>query len=241
MASAALSPATRQSLATFVDDLRRIFGARLLSVSVYSAGRSSGDDTHTLVLVDRLTFDDLAACVPQARQWRARGIAVPLLLEDHEFRRTLDVFPLEYGEILAHHMVIEGVNPFTGLAIREDDRRRACELQAKSHLIHLREGYLESGGDPRAIARLIAASADRFRQLLENLVILVRRSDAAHEHHDVAAEAEASLGVPAELTREVLAAGAAGGPSTLADATALLQRYVDAVDRIWGFVDEWRR
>jgi hypothetical protein len=241
MASASLPAATRQSLASFVADLRRIFGVRLLSVSVYDTGRASDDETRTIVLVDRLTFDDLAACAPLARQWRSGGLAVPLLLEEHEFRRTLDVFPLEYGEILAHHTIIEGMDPFAGLTVGAADRRRACELHAKSHLIHLREGYLESAGDPRTVARLIAASADRFRQLLENLVLLVEGQGTAHDQHDLPEAADALLGVPADLTREVLAAGSSDGPSSIADPTAILERYVAAVDRIWEFVDEWRR
>ena len=240
MASTTLNLETRQALALFTADLRRVFGNRLLSICAYGLQHNPDGDTRTIVLVDRLTFDDLAACVPLARRWDALGLAVPLLLEEHEFIRTLDVFPLEYGDILAHHIVVEGTDPFENLTVSEADLRRACELQAKSHLIHLREGFLESRGDPRAVARLIAASADGFRRLLENLVALVRPA-AAHAGHDVAEDSEAVLGVPANLTREVLAMAAAGGPSTIADPTALLERYVAAVDRIWEFVDEWKR
>jgi hypothetical protein len=241
MASAGLSGGKRQSLAVLAADLRRIFANRLLSICAYGLDQNSDGDTHTIVLVDRLTFDDLAACVPLSRGWAARGLAVPLVLEEHEFLRTLDVFPLEYGDILAHHVVIEGSDPFAGVTVDDTDLRRACELQAKSHLIHLREGFLESQGDSRAISRLIAASADSFRRLLENLVSLMRPAGSPAHHHDLAAEAEATLGVSADLTREVLAARAGRGTSTIAEPTALLERYVTAVDRIWELVDEWKR
>jgi hypothetical protein len=241
MDSATLPSEKRQSLAVLAADLRRVFGNRLLSICAYGVGHDADGDTHTLVLVDRLTFEDLAACVPLARGWNARGLAVPLLLEEHEFTRTLDVFPLEYGDILAHHVLIEGTDPFDGLSVSEADFRRACELQAKSHLIHLREGFLESGGDPRAVSRLIGASAEGFRRLLENLVSLVRPATVHAVHHDVAEDAQTFLGVPAELTREVLAKAGAGRSSTIAEPTALLEQYVAAVDRIWEFVDEWKR
>lgn len=242
MASATISPQKRASLEVLAADLRRIFGNRLLSICAYGQEHSGETDTHSIVLVDRLTFEDLAACVPLARGWDARGLAVPLLLEEQEFIRTLDVFPLEYGDIIADHVVIEGNDPFKDIAVSEADRRRGCELQAKSHLIHLRESYLETQGDPRAVWRLLGASAEGFRRLLENLVTLVRPA-AAHVagHGDVAEDAQVLLGVPADLTREVLATAAAGGPSTIADPTALLERYIAAVDRIWEFVDEWKR
>lgn len=242
MASATLPPQTRASLQVLAADLRRIFGNRLLSICAYGLEHGDDNDTHSIVLVDRLTFEDLAACAPLTRGWDARGLAVPLLLEEHEFVRTLDVFPLEYGDIIAHHVVIEGNDPFRDVVVSESDRRRACELQAKSHLIHVRESYLETGGDPRAVSRLIGASAEAFRRLLENLVALVRPA-VAHMpgHHDLAEDVQALLGVPADLTREVLSTAATGGPSTIADPTALLERYIAAVDRVWEFVDEWKR
>jgi hypothetical protein len=236
-----LSPEKRQALGLLAADLRRVFGNRLLSICAYGLEHDPDGDTHTLVLVDRLTFEDLVDCVPLARGWHAQGVEVPLLLEEHEFMRTLDVFPLEYGDILAHHVVIEGTDPFLGLTVSEADLRRACELQAKSHLIHLREGFLESGGDPRAISRLIGASAEGFRRLLENLVSLVRPTTVHVVHSDVAEDAQVFLGVPAELTREVLAKAGAGRSATIADPMALLEQYVAAVDRIWEFVDEWKR
>ena len=241
MASATLSPQTRSSLQVLAADLRRVFGNRLLSICAYGLEHGAENNTHSIVLVDRLTFDDLAACAPLTPGWEARGLAVPLLLEEHEFMRTLDVFPLEYGDIIAHHVVIEGNDPFRDIAVPEADRRRACELQAKSHLIHLRESYLETGGDARGVSRLIGASTEGFRHLLDNLVTLLRPAAAqVPGHDDLAEQAQALLGVPADLTREVLSAGA-GGPSTIADLTALLERYIAAVDRIWEFVDEWKR
>lgn len=234
-----LSPQRRTALEGLAADLRRVFGNRLLSLCAYGLERTGENESHSIALVDTLRFEDLAACVPLARGWDARGLAVPLLLEEHEFLRTLDVFPIEYGDIIADHLVISGTDPFTGLDVSEADLRRACELQAKSHLIHLRESYLETGGDPRAVSALVGASADGFRRLLESLVSLVR--PAAGDHADIADEAESLLAVPADLTREVLASAATAGPSTIADPSTLLERYISAVDRIWEFVDEWKR
>lgn len=237
----ALSPDRREALDALAVELRRVFGTRLHSLCAYGA-HDRDAETHSVALVDRLSFDDLAACVPLARGWDARGLAVPLILEQDEFHRTLDVFPLEYGEIIAHHVVIEGPDPFLGLSVPDADRRRACEHQAKSHLIHLRESYLETRGDPRGVSRMIGASADGFRRLLDNLVTLVRpAAGQAAAHADLAEEAEAYIGVPADLTREILASASGGGPTTIADPTALLARYIAAVERVWEFVDAWKK
>ena len=241
MDSATLSLDRREALDALAGELRRIFGNRLRSVCAYGS-YDRDQDIHSIVLVDELSFDNLAACVPLARGWDTLGLAVPLILEQDEFHRTLDVFPLEYGDIIAHHIVIEGLDPFLGLTVPEADRRRACEHQAKSHLIHLRESYLETRGDLPGVSRMIGASADGFRRLLDNLVTLVH-APAEHTagHPDLAAEAEQYIGVPADLTREILASAAGGGPTTIADPTALLARYISAVERVWDFVDAWKK
>jgi hypothetical protein len=238
MASATLSSSRRAALDALAGDLRRVFGGRLRSVCAYGSYDAAAD-THSIALVERLTFDDLAACAPLARGWGARNLAVPLLLEENEFARTLDVFPLEYGDIIANHTVIAGPDPFIDLSVPDGDRRRACELQAKSHLIHLRESYLETGGDPARVSRLIGRSADGFRRLLANIVALVHPG-SEHAAGDLAEEAERHIGVPADLTRDVLSSAATGGPTTIADPSALLARYIAAVERVWKLVDAWK-
>jgi hypothetical protein len=226
------------ALEVLVSDLRGIFGPRLLSLVLYGVPPTPA--THdgvlrTLALLERYTFEDLRRCVPLAYGWHRRRLAVPLLLTHHEFFRTLDVFPLEYGNIIASHLVIYGEAPFEGAQVRDADRRRGCEHQAKSHLIHLREGYLETGGDARDVADLIAASAPSFRALLLSLARLESTDAADPSDQDLAGIVEHIIGVPATLVAEVLSSPAATG--TVADPTALLQRYIEASEKIWNFVD----
>lgn len=204
-------------------DLRRIFGSRLRSLVAYGAIDGDPDGLHTLALLETLTFRDLAACVPLVPSWQRSGFAVPLLLTHDEFLRSLDVFPVEYGDIIARHTVIAGGDPFAGMTISEADLRRSCEHQAKSHLIHLREGFLEYGAQPTAIARMIAASAPALHALVANL-----------ERLDSGAAGRAGL------TPELLSEIAAAEGNTIVDPSALVGRYLAAVERLWQHVDQWR-
>jgi hypothetical protein len=230
-----LSADERAALETLAADLGRVFGDRLRSLAAYGLDVPQPDPrlVHTLALVDRLAFADLTACAPLARAWHRRGLAVPLVLEADEFLRSLDAFPREYGDILANHVPIAGATLLRDVRVAPDDVRRACETQAKSHLIHLRQGYLEAGADPVRTARLIAASARPLRALLGHIARLAGDLDG-----DVAASAERRIGIPAALVREVFAAGA-GASGSIADPSALLSRYVEAVERIWEYVDGW--
>jgi len=236
MDSVTLSRDERIALDELAVELGRVFGSRLRSVAAYGleAPAAARRLLHTIALVDRLSFEDLAKCVPLASGWRRRSLAVPLILELEEFLRTLDVFPLEYGDIIAHHVMVWGNDPFGGARVAPADLRRACELSAKSHLIHLREAFLETAGDPDAVGRLVAASAPAFAALLRNIARL------ADDHEsDLAATAERQIGIPGEVVREVLSAGA-GARSSIAEPTALLSRYIAASERVWEYVDTWR-
>ena len=225
-------------------DLDGIFNGRLESLVVYPGHQADGS-VHSCALVTGLGFRDLTACLPLTESWHHRGIAVPLMLSSDELRRTVDIFPLEYASIVADYAVVRGTDPFKGLVIHVEDVRRAVEGLAKSHLIHLREAFLESHGETTRIARLIAASAAPLRGLLTQIARLPEAPDAAvmdlttPSDESLAKLAELRMGVSGSLVRTVLASSA-GGYSTITDPSHLLGSYIDASQKIWEYVDRWR-
>jgi hypothetical protein len=236
-----LTPAARAALDALVADLHGVFGARLGSVVAYDVDGAGDEGLHALALVEGLTFNDLSRMAPLARGWRRAGLATPLVLTRHEFLRTLDVFPLEYGNIIASHVLLEGPNPFVDVTVNDADRRRGCELDAKSHVVHLREGFIESQGDARAVSSLISASAPAFRAVLANIVRLERGSAAygrALDDEALAREAEQTIGIPSSLVLDVLAAQRTA--TAALEPSALFARYVEASERVWRFVDGWK-
>ncbi len=231
------------------EDLSQIFGPRLRSVVAYethfgletgTAGPGAGaadDHAHAMVVVDSLNYADLAACAAKVGEWAKARIGTPLLFPREEFERSLDAFPLEFTAIAAHHLLVAGTDPFAEVQIAPQDVRRACETQAKSLLLHLREGFLEAHGEPAAVARLVAASVPSLRTLLLNLA----RLDGVHARSREALVRHATgvLGVPEALMDRVLAVRK---PDDLdrSDALRLYTAYLDAVERLTRFVDGWK-
>ena len=193
---------------------------------------------NSVALVQSITYQDLAACGQQAPQWRAMGATIPLLIRPGEFERSLDTFPVEYGDIIAHHLLVFGDDPFAGLRVAPEDLRRACEAWGKSHLIHLREGFIETGGSPSAVARLVLASVPPFAALLGHICRLRGLNDTTPDALSRAADGIA--GLPAEVVRQVVALEAQ--PSLDPDsAMALYPPYLDAVEGLVQFLDGWAR
>lgn len=232
-----LSASERHAVDSLAKDLEDVFGPRLRAMVAYRG--SHGDGTvHSCAIVETLSFQDLAKCLPYTDRWHQRHMAVPLLLSGDELQRTLDIFPLEYAAIAAQHVVVRGADPFAGVVVPSEHIRRAVEGQAKSHLIHLREAYLESRGDPTRIAHVIAGSSGPLRALLANIAGLGGGTGPLPSDADLANMAESRMQTPAGLIREVLATSAAG-PSTITDPSHLLSRYITAAEQIWEYVDKW--
>jgi hypothetical protein len=221
-----------------VVDLRSVFGSRLVSVVAYGP-RLEGDGNaplSCLALVRNLSLEDLDGCARLAPRWSRAGLATPLIVPEEEFSRSLDAFPLEYGEIIRAHKEVYGGDPFTRVAINREDTRRACETQVKSHLVHLRESFIETGGAPRAVAELVRTAAPALAALLRNVA---RLGDVHSDDRLECTRAGARLaGLSDGLVSGVLALEHHG--DTMADPARFFPEYLAAVERLAQTVDSWR-
>jgi hypothetical protein len=201
-------------------DLRTIFAGRLRSLVVYGGADVADGPVTTLAVVEQMTATDLRVCAERVPIWRRRGLATPLMLAADEFDRSLDAFPFEFGAILADHEVVSGANPFDGLTVDVADLRRACEVQARSHLLHLREGFLETEGRNDRLADLVARSAAPLAVLLRH----VSRMPGTDEP-------EAVLARVCELAPD--------GSISPDEARRLFADYLAAMERLVQRLDRW--
>ena len=214
-------------------DLRAIFGDRLRSFVVYDAV-TDDDRTSTMAVVDGLSADDLYACVGRVAEWDDAGLDTPLFVAAHEFGRSLDAFPFEFGAILADHVVVAGTDPFAGLQVDRAHLRHACEVQARSQLLHLREGFLETRGRGDLLAELLLRSAAPLAALLKS----VARLEGGAPQDNPATLFERKLGVPeGSLARIVGLTGRAELSSD--EARRLFPGYLEAVQKLTAHVDAW--
>lgn len=231
-----MSESPQARLRTVADDLQRIFGPRLETVVAY--GWRPQPRTPSLALVSTLTLDDLSACAARAASWHRAGCATPLLLTRHEFARSLDAFPIEYDEILATSQLVAGTPPFEGMTISRDDIRRACEVQVKSHLLHLREDYLEGGGRPAHVSALVHDSLPAFVALVRHLARL--DNEPIETSGDLIAYCSHRIRLDGLLVGDLLALTQPDGMASV-DAVRIFPAYLSAVERLAEFIDQWRR
>jgi hypothetical protein len=222
-------PATRAELALLLDDLERIFGDRLMSVVAY--GRQNRRPIPSLV-------DDLASCASRAGIWHRNDAATPLILTREEFSRSADAFPIEYAEMHETAAILHGVDPFAIYGgARRDDLRRACEVQVRSHLLHLREDYMECRGRAREVAALVSESARGFAVLLRHYARLEGESPSTPG--ELSAFATRHVGLEAHAIDDILALTEPAKAGTV-DAARTFPVYLSAVEHLAHLVDRWR-
>lgn len=224
-----LTAASRRAFERMAGDARRVFGPRFAALVAY------GHQT-AVIFAASIRDDDLDALGPLVANWERDGLSTPLVMTPDEFRRSLDAFPLEYQAILDRHLVIDGAAPFDGAEVRPEDLRRACETQARSYLIHVRQGWLDAAGHHEQIAALLARSAQPFRALLSNVARL--QNVSADSTHDLSTFAERALGVSATLVRLTLDLEL--HPEHAEGLVGRMPEYLVAAEQLWRFVDEWR-
>ncbi|MGE5244114.1 MAG: hypothetical protein ACM3SQ_07795 [Betaproteobacteria bacterium] len=246
-------PHTPDAVRALERELRDIFGPRLHSLVVYGLRVAGAPDEpghgphagghhaapapiHTLAIVEALGPGDLRACAARAAGWHDAGLATPLLLAASEFERALDAFPLEFGAIVADHVVVSGASPFARLSVDTADVRRACETQARSHLLHLREGFIETRGRGDALALLVVQSAAPFAALVQSIGRLL--NDSAGDPAAAARHVGRAAGIGGDVLEEIV--GLAGVDEIASsEAERLFPPYLTAVERLVAYVDGW--
>ena len=215
-------------------DLRRVFGDRFVALVAGEAGAAAA-------FVREVRTDDLEAMGAIAGTWHHDGLGTPLLMTPGEFERSLDTFPGEYQALIDQHIVIDGENPLAHARVAPDDLRRACEAQARGHLIHLRQGWIDQSAHEHGLAHLIERSAAPLRRVLTNLARL--SGEKPDGDATLASFAERRAGLPAALITAILALDRGHGASRAAASQALVPRlgeYLAASERLWSYIDAWR-
>lgn len=221
-----LSISGRRAFDRMAGDFSRVLGSRFVALVAYSPDRAASFATS----IDAADLDALSMLT---EVWQRSGLATPLMLTSAEFRRSLDAFPLEYQAILDRHIVIAGTPPFDGAPVPREALRRACETQAKGHLVHLRQSWLDAAGHSDDLALRVVGSALPLRVLLTQVASLRGQADA-----DAAEFAAETFPPHAGILRAVLALEADGGGAKAVIST--MPQYLAACEAIWAFIDEWR-
>jgi hypothetical protein len=138
----------------------------------YRAGRS---DVNLVVLLRDTSAEALSAVSPALRSaWAAIGVE-PLLLSPGEVAAVAAAFPSKFLDIVDHHLVLAGEDPFATLEVPREALRQRVAQALRNLQLRLRRRYVTAPADPEALANALAgALAEVARPLAAELAALLR-------------------------------------------------------------------
>lgn len=230
----------KMTLDQLVAQLRAAFGDGLRSVVLYgsaASGEPVAQNQNVLVLVDTLDVVRLEAVAATVRAWSDAGNPPPFTLTLEEWRRSADIFPIEYSDILERHRVVHGEEPFDGIRIDPADLRWQLELEAMGKLLHLRQGVLAAGGDARRQIELLEISKSAILVLFRATLRLHGRMPS-RDPLEVAREAASLAGFDSAPFERVIRHVRKQEAIRVSDAPTVLAEYTRGVERLVAYLDQ---
>ena len=166
-----------ERLTKLVEDLKTAYGPNLAAVVLYGAGAVDGaapqGGLNTLVMLNRITPTDLRLAQPVIAEWRKAGHPLPLFFTVGELAHAADVFPVEFGDIVAVHRVVYGADPLGRCEIKPANLRHQLEYELRSRLLKLRELYIPNSADADRLTKLMADSLNSFALYFRHTLVLL--------------------------------------------------------------------
>ena len=231
------------TLDDLVTQLRSAYGTHLSAVVLYGSAAAGEhipkqSDYNVLVLLDDIEPSTLKAASAVARAWRDAGNPPPMTMTMREWRRSSDVFPMEYADILDRHRVLHGAAPFDGISVSRDHLRLQLEQQVLGKLLQLRQGALLAGTDGKRQLELIAASLSTMMVLFRAVLRLLGEKPEG-DNVTLAQRVAALAGLDA--TPFVRAVRHVRGETKLSgnDAGQVLAGYLTGIERLNSYLDRY--
>ena len=233
---------TQKLLQTYVKEVTGTFGEQMEGLPLYGSavrgeflpGRSN---LNILLLVSSYDSAVLKQYSVLHRRWSKEQIMVPLFLTEEELHMSAAVFPLEFLEIQEQHRVLGGRDPFIGFHVKTDRLRDAVVQGFASHLVRLRQRYVEGGGGDEATTILLPLSITSILPLLRGVQRLLGRPPLAHSDAVISDVAEQlKLDLQGLLDVWLLKRGQISpGPH---EVPRLFDRYLEGVTRLTRTVEQ---
>ena len=227
----------------WIEPVRTALGPEFLSAYLTGSVLTQGFDparSHVNLLIVARTLepdalDRVAASIPESKSRKAPQFD-PLFMTRDQMLASLDVFPIEWLDLIERHLRLEGEDVFAGVEVPRTYLRLQCEHELRGKHLRLRHEYLASARRPERLAEVLARLASGFHTLFRTLLRL--RGEAPPASHEQTIERVAELfGLDA---RALLSAHLMRHSSRKEDAAAIRERYrafLTEIERLVGAID----
>ena len=223
------------------EDYQQIFGVHLLSIILYGSGAGEDyipgkSDLNFLITLTDQGVERLDRSLETVARWRKRNVAIPLFMTRSYLQGSQDSYPIEFLNMKRHYIVVFGADVLTELTFDQCHIRLQLERELRGKLIHLRSGYLATGGNTRKIRELITLSLTAFISLFSALLYL-KNIEIPHGKREVITAAGQALGIDAPLFLKCEEIRRKTDRLSSTEVQAVFQAYMKEVGRLCDQID----
>ncbi len=223
-------------------DYRRIFGSHLISIILYGSGASEDylpgkSDLNFLITLTEPGIERLDLAMETVARWRRHNVAIPLFMTRTYLAGSLDAYPIEFLNMKRHYTVVAGEDVLAGLTFDPRHVRLQLERELRGKLLHLRSGYLATGGSAGKIRELIGASLTAFVSLFGAMLYL-KGAEIPPGKRNVINAAGQAFGVDATVFLKCEQVRSKTDRYSSAEVKAVFRDYLKEVGRLCEKIEE---
>lgn len=223
------------------ENYQQTFGVHLLSIILYGSGAGEDyipgkSDLNFLVILTDQGIEKLDRILETVARWRKRNVAIPLFMTRSYLQGAQDSYPVEFLNMKRRYIVVFGADVLAELTFDPCHIRLQLERELRGKLLHLRSGYIATGGNARRIRELITVSLTAFVSLFSALLYL-KNIEIPHGKREVITAAGKSFGIDTSIFLKCEEIRRKTDRLTPVEVQAVFQDYMKEVSRLCDQID----
>jgi predicted nucleotidyltransferase len=233
---------TKESLNSFVSDLRSTHGDNLISVVLYGSVTTgehfeSHGDYNLLIVLNQITPNDLRLAQAPIRELQRLGHPIPVYFTWADLQTAADVFPIEFHQMERARIVLYGKDPFETLKISDVNLRHQTEYELRSKLLQLRRLYIPASVSAERLSALMCDSVVSFAGLFAAVLILSGKQPPVAKQESIVATVKL-LNLDNRPFEKILTMCTKGSrPLSDVEANELFAGYLVQIERVIEAID----
>lgn len=236
-----LKPRVSERIGPFFEDLLSRFKEKIHSLHVVGSALTEDfnpdtSDVNSVMVLNEMDLSVLEHLAPLGKSYGKKKIAAPLIMTPKYIASSLDVFPIEFLNFRLIHQTVYGEDLLAGVKIDPENLRHQCERELKVKLIGLRQGYISSQGDRKALAEHFTSSISGYMPLFRGVISLMGGEPPTGGQDVLAALREVS-GVDTSAFERVLSDRTKKVKHTIEELNSMFEDYYAATEALSEKVD----
>jgi len=228
-----------------VRQLQLAYGGGLRSVVLFGSAvagehNPKKSDYNVLVIVDSLPLERLRAVAAVSKAWAEDGNPPPMTFTAREWKRSSDIFPMEYADILERHRVLFGDAPFDGIRVEPSDLRLQVENQTMGKLLQLRQAVMGAGGDSKLQLEVLEKSLSTLMVIFRGVSRLLGQAPS-QDYEELTRSLAQRAGFSPDPFVRVIRHVRGTEKIPRENAAGILEEYLAAMERLVAYLDEYKR